>query len=389
MGAGQERMGNERGMVLFSSLLILSLLITVGVGARLMLQSDYRILANLRGSTEAFYLADAGIEWAKYEIGRTVTHPPSPGNHTQSFASGTFAVTFLSPTAVTPLVAKIPIRSTGAARTSTQTVRAQATKTYDLADSAMALRGSANRVAFSGNGYFVSGLDHDPASGELVPSSKPRLAISVSDDALRGMVEAELAGMQESSVVGGGAGESAIARSDFMPASAIAALADELCGAPHAISTIMPSGGVLSLENEIWGSRASPQARCINGLPASGDVVELGNVIGAGVLIVRDAEVIAQGSFRWEGLVIVSGNNVGFKVMGTDSKEVLGALIVNETGTPGTEVSILDIQGALRLLFSRPALSIAADLIPSATMARTYTALPFTVTQDYWRTLSP
>ena len=45
----------ERGMVLISSLTLLSVLVVVGIGVGLMLQNDFRVLANLRTSSESFY----------------------------------------------------------------------------------------------------------------------------------------------------------------------------------------------------------------------------------------------------------------------------------------------------------------------------------------------
>jgi type II secretory pathway component PulK len=97
MQARHKRFEDERGMVLLNSLLILSLLVAVGVGARIMAQTDFKILTNLRGSTEAFYVADAGIEWSKYEIGKSTSHPPNPAGRTQNFSTGSFSVSFLSP----------------------------------------------------------------------------------------------------------------------------------------------------------------------------------------------------------------------------------------------------------------------------------------------------
>ncbi len=134
------RFDDQRGMVLYSSLLILSLLVAVGVGARVMLQSDFKLLANMRASMEAFYVADAGIEWSKDEIRKNFNHPPILPSRAQSFSSGNFSVSFLSPTAVTSLVARIVVRSTGAVGSSSQVVQAQVTKTYDLADGAVSLR---------------------------------------------------------------------------------------------------------------------------------------------------------------------------------------------------------------------------------------------------------
>ena len=84
----------QRGMVLFTSLTILSVLLAVGIGVRTMLQNDYKVLTNLRSGTDVFYLAAAGIEWSKSEFGRTPALAPLPANRTLSFQSGTISVSF-------------------------------------------------------------------------------------------------------------------------------------------------------------------------------------------------------------------------------------------------------------------------------------------------------
>lgn len=390
MRTGHMRFDDQRGMVLYSSLLILSLLVAVGVGARVMLQSDFKLLANMRASMEAFYVAEAGIEWSKDEIRKNFSHPPIVPSRAQSFSSGNFSVSFLSPTAVTSLVARIVVRSTGAVGSSSQVVQAQVTKTYDLADGAISLRGSANRVNFAGNPLLISGVDYDPATGQAVAGSKARPAISVPDEILQGLVEQGLSENQQSGNVGSGGGTSAIAESDFIPASAVVRFADGLCSSAQAVTTLVPSDGVLLLAGQTWGTRTSPQLRCIEGLAGPGDSVNLGGgVTGAGILVVRNADLIVSGSLQWEGLIVVTGSNVSFKVTGGESKEIYGSLMVNETGTPGTGTAILDIQGSVRVLFSRPALNRVASLIPSSTLNATYSSLPSMISQEYWRTVTP
>ena len=390
MRTGHMRFDDQRGMVLYSSLLILSLLVAVGVGARVMLQSDFKLLANMRASMEAFYVAEAGIEWSKDEIRKNFSHPPIVPSRAQSFSSGNFSVSFLSPTAVTSLVARIVVRSTGAVGSSSQVVQAQVTKTYDLADGAISLRGSANRVNFAGNPLLISGVDYDPATGQAVAGSKARPAISVPDEILQGLVEQGLSENQQSGNVGSGGGTSAIAESDFIPASAVVRFADGLCSSAQAVTAFVPSDGMLLLAGQTWGTRTSPQLRCIEGLAGPGDSVNLGGgVTGAGILVVRNADLIVSGSLQWEGLIVVTGSNVSFKVTGGESKEIYGSLMVNETGTPGTGTAILDIQGSVRVLFSRPALNRVASLIPSSTLNATYSSLPSMISQEYWRTVTP
>ena len=113
MKTSGKRLQASHGMVLMSALTILTVLLAVGIGIRVMLQNDYRVLSNLRGGTEAFYYSAAGLEWSKNELARDVAFPPVPTNQAKSFASGGFAVSFPSPTVVGPLTATFVVRSVG------------------------------------------------------------------------------------------------------------------------------------------------------------------------------------------------------------------------------------------------------------------------------------
>jgi len=83
----------------------------------------------------------------------------------------------------------------------------------------------------------------------------------------------------------------------------------------------------------------------------------------------------------------VNGQEIGLKTTGSTSKEVVGAAMLNETGTPGRSTATVDIQGNFRLLFSREALKKAAELIPPETLATSYATLPAVVSQGYWRSI--
>ena len=96
---------DKTGMVLFSSLLFVSLLMAAGMGAWIAIQNDYRITTNLRQANAGFYLAEAGIEWAKQQIKQVAIHPPRPADRVQSFSSGAFSVVYISSTPVTLLTA--------------------------------------------------------------------------------------------------------------------------------------------------------------------------------------------------------------------------------------------------------------------------------------------
>jgi hypothetical protein len=390
MEHGGELLQNQRGVVLISSLAILTILVVVGVGIRVMLQNDYRVLANLRGATEAFYVSVAGLEWSKDEIARTTTFPPAPVDQTKNFVGGEFAISFISPSVVGPLAAKLVVRSVGTIGSSSHVLQAQLTKTYDLADAAVGIRGNASRVNFSGNSVFISGVDHDPSTGNPVPGTQGRHAVSTSDDTLRGLVIQAMGDPPQQGILDSGGAVPSIGTSNLLPPTVINQLAGGLCSSPGVSVTSIPSDGSLILENQAWGTPASPQLRCIEGLPTSGDGVTLNGIItGAGILIIKGADLILTGSLHWEGLIIITGSEVGLKVIGSSSKEILGAVIVNESGSPGSTTAILDIQGNLRMLFSRQALGRAAGLVPTPILDNTYTALPSVIAQQYWRTVSP
>jgi hypothetical protein len=390
MAAKRKLICDKTGMVLFSSLLLVSLLMAAGMGAWIAIQNDYRITTNLRQGTAVFYLAEAGIEWAKQLINQAAVHPPSPADRVQSFASGVFSVAFLSSVPVTPLTAKILIRSTGTSGISSQTVQAQITKAYDLADGAIGLRGAETSVSLSGNSFLVSGFDSDPISGAPIAGAKPRSAISTSSATLRAQIDAALPALKPGNVIGG-ENNTAVSQSDLIASPIITQLGDDLCRAPQAATTAIPVGGTLSLAGESWGNRSTPQLHCIEGLPGSGASVTMGGKLsGVGILVVRNAELVADSTFRWEGLIIVTGTGVGFRVVGEENKEVYGAVMINETGSvAATTPTILALQGAIKVFYSRSALDRVVSLVPSATLENVYGSLPSTITQDYWRSVNP
>jgi hypothetical protein len=375
-------------MILFASLVLLAVLMAVGVGALVTVQNESRVSANVNAGTSAFYVADSGIEWAKDQLGRTTTNPPVLEDRTQPFLSGSFAVTFTAPTRRAPLRAQVVVRSVGSHGLSSQTIQAQITKSYDLTDAAVVLRGNSRGVVFTGEAFVISGVDFDLAAGVNAPGAKPRLAISTSSDSLTVQVESALSDAQRAYVSSGAA---AVGRSDKVPGISVEQMADDLCNSAAAQTSIVAATASLSLANETWGTRTAPQIHCVKGLAGTGgSVVVGGNFSGAGILVIRDAECLGSGSFSWEGLIIVTGEHVGFRVDGAENKELYGGLIINETGpASGPGPALLDIHGSIRILFSRSAFANIAGLIPSASLARLYEALPFNVKQDYWRAVNP
>jgi hypothetical protein len=378
-------------MILITVMLLISLLIAVGMGAVVSVQNDLRTTANLRTGTAASYLADAGIEWGKQRIATAITMPPTLANTIQSLPQGSYSVSFLSSTQSMPLSATVMLRSVGSASNATQAVHARVAKTYDLADAAIVLRGNARNINFAGASFSIFGLDHDLSTGAPLSGSRPRAGITVGATRVLIQLDGALDTVQKRNIAGDDGNGAAIALSQRISGNDIARIVSDLCTAPNAIVSAVPSSGSLSVTSQAWGSRAAPQLRCVTGLPGSGDsVVFTGTAGGAGILVIRDAELVLTGDFRWEGWVVVSGGDVGFRVAGGDNKEILGALIIDESGNAtGSGPAMLDIQGSLRVRLSRQAFNLAAPLVPLATLTASYPALPFLLKQDYWRSIGP
>jgi hypothetical protein len=51
--------------------------------------------------------------------------------------------------------------------------------------------------------------------------------------------------------------------------------------------------------------------------------------------------------------------------------------------------TILALQGAIKVFYSRSALDRVVSLLPSEALENVYGALPATITQDYWRSVNP
>jgi hypothetical protein len=107
-----------------------------------------------------------------------------------------------------------------------------------------------------------------------------------------------------------------------------------------------------------------------------------GNISGAGILIVKHADLLTKGNFNFEGLVIVTGNKVGFGMWGGGG--VYGSVIINETSTDGSSYRELWLKGNAEIKRSLSALSMAKGLISLSTMSGVIASLPTSVQQVSW-----
>ncbi|HET9884543.1 MAG TPA: hypothetical protein VFS81_22505 [Candidatus Binatia bacterium] len=363
----------------------------VGVQAIVSTQSNFQMSANLRSENVAFYISEGGIEWSKNELARTTVHPPPALNFSSAISSGKFTVATISTVAMSPLVSRTVIRSTGKFALSSQIVQAELIKRSLLADAAVGLRGNASHPILVGNDFSISGMDHDPATNKPIPNVRPYAGISVSHAATKAELETALEPNQLSRISGTDRQGATIAETQNLPTAAIVRFVDELCSAENSQLTAVPADSSVLLTDQQWGNRSVPQLRCIEGNPGAADsAATLSNSSGAGILVVRNADLILEGAFRWEGLIIITGSRVSLKVMEAGIKEIIGAVIINETGTYSeTNPSIFDVHGPIKILFSRSALQTAASVVPTSALMSAYTSLPSEVVQSYWRPITP
>src|SRR3990170_425040 len=195
-------LADQRGILLYSSLMLLALIMAVGVQAIISTQSNFQTSANLRAENVAFYLSEAGIEWSKNELAGTTAHPPPGLNFSSTIFSGTFSVSTLSTVAVSPLVSSTVVRSTGKFASSSQIVQAELMKRSLLADAAVGLRGNASRAVFVGDHFSISGMDHDPVTGKPIANVRPYAGITVSHAATKEQVETALEPAQLAQISG-------------------------------------------------------------------------------------------------------------------------------------------------------------------------------------------
>jgi hypothetical protein len=112
-------------------------------------------------------------------------------------------------------------------------------------------------------------------------------------------------------------------------------------------------------DSNCWGTASNPKIVYVKGTvdPAQAFYAMSisGTSTGAGVLIVEDGDLNVTGNFRWEGLIIVTGQYVGLRYGGGGNQTMYGGIVVNETVDMNSEVEV-DSMGNAKILYSCQAL---------------------------------
>ena len=380
---------NESGVALVTGLVIMVLLTAIGTYAIHMTEIDETLSANLKASKQALFLADAGLELGRQQIRASTAIPPLPANSTQTLGAGSNTVTFTITPAVPAFSYTVAMQSVSTLGNASKTLQALVTKTYDLSDSAIALRGNEADSSFTGNAFSVDGRDYDHVTGALSGGTM-QYGITVPSAARQTDVNNALSAQQKDNIIGTAVPglTASIGVSPWLSSSAVDSLGDALCNAAPLLNQKpnIINGSYSPPANANWGTRASPQVYCVTGVGTPGNMsMDVnGNFSGVGVLVVRDADMVINGAFHFEGLIIVTGAKVGFGLLGGGNKELYGSVIINETSTDGPSFREEVLQGASHVRYSRSALNIARQLMPAATLSSIIATLPATVEQVSW-----
>ncbi|MBI2493109.1 MAG: hypothetical protein HYV94_13600 [Candidatus Rokubacteria bacterium] len=289
---------------------------------------------------------------------------------------------------------KLVVTSTAAAGNTTRTITLVISKVVLTPPGSLSFPGVQSDVNFSGSAFVIDGRDHrmTDSPGSPTGTASALYGISVNPDLpiLETQVELALAANQQNDVRGrdetsatnppgttsgantveGYATMTSQAVTDYV--AALKAHADiSITSSPSSPYSIASIGSTCSTDvtsATCWGTTSQPKIVYVRG-----DLPDLttqftalgisGTSEGTGILIVENGNVEISGGFRWNGPIIVTGNNVGVRYRGGGGQAVYGAIVVNELHADGGTNLEGDITGNASLLYSSEALTLVQDAL--------------------------
>jgi hypothetical protein len=238
------------------------------------------------------------------------------------------------------------------------------------------LPGLGTNTSFSGNSFTISGNDTnlDDSAGAGIAGICPATVwgIGVANIPLETAVQVSLSNQQKDNVTGKpqnpgpGIGDNTITPDATLAPAQIQKFVDAV--RPYAdISLQASAANRLDYQNigdtcaanlndsNCWGTASNPKIVYVKGTvdPAQAFYAMSisGTSTGAGILILEDGDLNVTGNFRWEGLIIVTGQYVGLRYGGGGNQTMYGGMIVNETASVNSEVEV-DAMGNAKILYS-------------------------------------
>ena len=398
---------NQRGIAFPLALFALVMLTGLLLVFLTMGGMETSVAANLDDVTRARYVAESGLEWAFDQLvlaaalptgwntvlstnsGQMATGMPLPS---LAAALGTFSVTvrndnlpndnLLTGQAVDPGAATndtnrvVILTALGTYNGATRQLQ-QVVSHPDLTlPGGVNLPGLGTNTSFSGNSFTISGNDTnlDDSAGAGIAGICPATVwgIGVANIPLETAVQVSLSNQQKDNVTGKpqnpgpGIGDNTITPDATLAPAQIQKFVDAV--RPYAdISLQASAANRLQYQNigdtcaanlndsNCWGTASNPKIVYIKGSvdPAQAFYAMSisGTSTGAGILILEDGDLNVTGNFRWEGLIIVTGQYVGLRYGGGGNQTMYGGMIVNETASVNSEVEV-DAMGNAKILYS-------------------------------------
>ncbi|MBI3030694.1 MAG: hypothetical protein HYY64_14405 [Candidatus Rokubacteria bacterium] len=380
-------------LALFAVVMLSGLLLTFLTMAGM----EPTIAANLHDTARARYMAEAGIEWAFDQLmldsnwsGVLVTNGGTMANNMAvpglPATNGTFSATArndnqpndnqITGQAVDPgnnttdTNGAVIVTATGTVNGVSRQIQGVVSRVPLAIPGAINLPGVGAKVDLPGN-MEIYGFDTQPGSttaGDGGGPSKYGIAFAPDNEAL---VEGRIRDAKQLGNINGlaqdpskpGKGVNTIAGDSTLTSQQVSDFVNAVKGKAHvsltstAASPLEYGDGVIGgscaadwNSPTCWGTPSKPKVVYIKAsgfdpnTPFSPAAVKAENPTGAGILIVEDGTLFLKGVSGWQGIIIVTGKNVGFDICCGRIHEVWGAIIVNETD-PADPAANVDYTG--------------------------------------------
>lgn len=233
----------------------------------------------------------------------------------------------------------IIVTSSGDRGSARRTVEVEAVKRpFEIVQTA--LYTESDDFTFNGTQFLISGVDHNPDTGDPLPGNPEVPGIVTTGDP--GNIDGALTLLQEDNVEGAGGEPSTAGSAVDIDLEALAATYRVLA------EYVLPAGTYASTS---YGDKDNYTI-----VHCTGNMVTSGGVTGGGVLVV-DGNLTMAGAFTWYGMVLVMGD---ISMTGGGA----GIHIYGSTLAQGTVAGDQTISGQADILYSSLALSRLTALSP-------------------------
>jgi Tfp pilus assembly protein PilX len=290
---------------------------------------------------------------------------------------------------------KLILTSTGTLGNTTRTITAVISKAmFPPVNGALSFPGLQSDVNFSGSAFMIDGRDtlmsDSPGNASGTANAVYGITVNPAVPANELLIETALANNQQNVVrgrdetsssnppattTGANTVETDGTQTSQMISDFVAAVKEyadisitSTPSTPYAIENVGDTCATNVNDSHCWGTASKPKIVYIKGdLPNLATQMTTlavsGTSLGTGILIVENGNVDISGNFRWNGPIIVTGNNVGIRYQGGGYQSVYGTAIVNEVNASEAPQLEGEVTGNANLLYSSEALTLVRNLL--------------------------